>query len=67
MTAVGERIEETGTLVREGSTFILNRDAGGYYILELQRVPIDYVAKRVRVIGVLVAAGLVSADGVGPA
>jgi hypothetical protein len=67
MTVVGERIEETGTLVREGSTFILNRDAGGHYILELQRVPIDYVAKRVRVVGTLIALGLVSADGVGPA
>jgi len=30
-------------------------------------VPVDFIEKRVRVIGALVADGLVSADGVGPA
>jgi hypothetical protein len=67
MAITGERIDETGMLVREGSMFILERDAGGRYVLELQRVPIDHVAKRVRVIGVLLGDGVVSSDGVGPA
>ena len=67
MAITGERIDEIGMLVREGSMFILERDAGGRYVLELQRVPIDHVAKRVRVIGVLLSDGVVSSDGVGPA
>jgi hypothetical protein len=67
MTSIGNQIDETGMLVREGGTFILERDLGGYYVLELQRVPVDHVAKRVRVVGILVANGLVSSDAVGPA
>lgn len=67
MTAIGSRIEETGTLVRDGGGFFLQRDAGGRFALQLQRVPVDHVEKRVRVIGTLVADGLVSADGIGPA
>ncbi len=67
MTVVGDRIDETGMLVREGGTFILERDLGGHYVLELQRVPVDHVAKRVRVVGIIVAEGLVSSDAVGPA
>ena len=67
MTGIGDSIDETGTLVREGSTFILERDLGGHYVLELQRVPVDHVAKRVRVVGILVADRLVSSNAVGPA
>jgi hypothetical protein len=67
MTIVGRQIDETGTLLREGGGFFLRRDAGGRYALELRRTPVDFVEKRVRVIGTLVAVDLVSADGVGPA
>jgi hypothetical protein len=67
VTGIGDSIDETGTLVREGSTFILERDLGGRYVLELQRVPVDHVAKRVRVVGILVADRLVSSNAVGPA
>lgn len=67
MTLIGSRIDETGTLIRDGSGFALRRDLGGRYQLELQRVPVDRVEKRARVVGVLVAAGLVSVDGIAPA
>ena len=67
MQGIGTRVDETGTLIREGGGFFLRRDAGGRYALELRRVPVDFVEKRVHVIGTLVADGLVSADGVGPA
>jgi hypothetical protein len=67
MTTIGNTIDETGTLIREGGAFVLRRDAGGRYELQLRRVPVDYVEKRVRVIGTLIADGLVSAEGVGPA
>lgn len=64
---IGTRIDETGTLSRDGGAFYLRRDAGGRYQLELQRTPVDLVEKRVRLVGTLVGAELVSADGVAPA
>lgn len=67
MTTIGSRIDETGTLLRDGGAFYLRRDAGGRYELELQRTPVDLVEKRVRLIGTLVGADLVNADGVAPA
>jgi hypothetical protein len=62
--AIGTRVDETGTLLRDGGGFCLRRDAGGRYQLELQRTPVDLVEKRVRVVGTIVGADLVSADGV---
>jgi hypothetical protein len=64
LMAEARRIDETGILIRDGGGFALNRDAGGRYRLDLQRVPVDEVEKRVRVIGMLIADGLVEADGV---
>lgn len=64
---VGTPIDETGTLVRDGGTFVLRRDAGGRYLLELARVPVDHVEKRVRVVGTLVDEDRVVVDGVAPA
>jgi hypothetical protein len=67
MSSIGSPIDETGMLVREGGAFVLHRDVGGRFQLELRRVPVDHVQKRVRVIGVLVTADLVSVDGVASA
>jgi hypothetical protein len=60
-------IDETGTLVREGGAFVLQRDRGGRYVLELARVPVDHVQKRVRVRGVLCGEDRVAVDGVSAA
>lgn len=54
-------------LLRHGGGFVLKRDAGGLYRLELHRTPVDLVEKRVRVIGRLLAPDHVDADGVQPA
>jgi len=64
MDATDQRIDETGTLVRDGAGFALRRDAGGRYQLHLHRVPVDEVEKRVRVIGTLIGDDLVEVDGV---
>jgi hypothetical protein len=66
VTTIGTRIDEAGTLIREGGAFYLRRDLGGRYQLELHRTPVDLVEKRVRLIGTLVGPNLVSADGVAP-
>ncbi len=67
MTDIGTRIDEAGTLIRDGGAFYLRRDLGGRYQLELQRTPVDLVEKRVRLVGTLVGKDLVNADGVAPA
>ncbi|MES3046746.1 DUF5818 domain-containing protein [Sphingomonas faeni] len=67
MVAIGTRVDETGTLIRDGGAFYLRRDVGGRYELELHRTPVDLVEKRVRLIGTLVGPGLVNANGVAPA
>ncbi|WP_230772381.1 DUF5818 domain-containing protein [Sphingomonas sp. Leaf4] len=66
MIPIGTRIDETGTLVRDGAAFYLRRDAGGRYQLELHRTPIDEVEKRFRLTGTLVAPGIVHADSLSP-
>ncbi|RYF22450.1 MAG: hypothetical protein EOO77_04085 [Oxalobacteraceae bacterium] len=65
--AIGTRVDETGTLIRDGGAFYMRRDVGGRYQLELQRTPVDLMEKRVRLVGTLVGIDLVSADGVSPA
>lgn len=67
MTAIGTRIDEVGTLIRDGASFYLRRDLGGRYQLELQRTPVDLVEKRVRLVGTLVGPTIVNAEGVAAA
>lgn len=67
MTIIGTRVDETGTLLRDGDGFQLRRDAGGRYRLELQRPAADLMDKRVRLRGTLVGDDLVAAEGVAPA
>lgn len=66
MTPIGMRIEESGTLIREGGSFALRRDQGGRWKLDLHRVPVDHVEKRVRVSGVVVGDGLIDVVAIGP-
>jgi len=67
MTVIGTRIDEIGTLIRDGGAFYLRRDLGGRYQLELHRTPVDEVEKRVRLIGTLAGVDLVEADSIAPA
>jgi Protein of unknown function (DUF5818) len=64
MGQVGTRIQENGTLIRHDGGFALRRDVGGRWRLDLHRVPVDHVEKRVRITGVIVAEDLVDVDGV---
>ncbi|VVT14083.1 conserved hypothetical protein [Sphingomonas aurantiaca] len=45
----------------------MQRDSGGRYTLQLGRMPVDHVQKRVRIIGVAIAPDLISVDGVSSA
>ena len=67
MEEIGCRIEELGTLVRDDGGFALRRDAGGSWRLDLHRVPVDHVEKRVRIIGTIVSPGHVDVEGVAAA
>ncbi|MDN4633682.1 DUF5818 domain-containing protein [Sphingomonas sp. PsM26] len=67
MMDVGTSVDETGTLIRDGGAFYLQRDLGGRFALELQRTPVDLVEKRVRLRGTIIGPERVSADGVAPA
>lgn len=64
MTTIGTRIEETGTLLRDAGGFSLRRDLGGRWKLDLHRVPVDHIEKRVRITGIVVGEGLVDVEGV---
>lgn len=66
MMTIGTRIVETGTLLREAGGFSLRRDLGGRWKLDLHRVPVDQVEKRVRITGVVVSEDLIDVDGVAP-
>ena len=67
MTAVGERFDETGMLLRDGGGFVLRRDVGGRLSLDLHRVPVDHVEKRVRVQGYYAGNDIVEVEGVAAA
>ena len=62
--ATGDAIDETGMLLREGGGFVLQRDAGGRWPLDLSRMPVDLIEKRVRIVGIETAAGRVDVEGI---
>lgn len=64
---IGTKVDETGTVFRDGGAFYLRRDVGGRYQLQLHRTPVDLVEKRVRLVGTLVRPDVVDVDGVAPA
>lgn len=64
--AVGDPVDESGLLLREGGGFILRRDRGGLWRLELHRVPVDLVGKRVRLVGEQSELDLVEVYGIQP-
>jgi len=56
-----------GRLERDSAGFALQGDDGARYRLELSRVPVEHVAKRVRVTGVLDREGYIIVEGVAAA
>ena len=56
-----------GRLERDAAGFVLQGDDGIRYRLELARVPVDHVAKRVRVAGMLAGEDRIIAEGVAAA
>jgi Protein of unknown function (DUF5818) len=66
MSVIGNRVEEIGTLIADGGGFALRRDIVGRWKLDLHRVPVDHVEKRVRISGIIVADGLVDVEALGP-
>ncbi len=66
MFAIGTRVEETGTLIRDGDAHVLRRDTGGRWTLDLHRVNTDLIDKRVRIMGVIVEEGLVDVIDIEP-
>jgi hypothetical protein len=67
MAQIGDPIELTGTLIRESGGFAVRVERGVVYHLQLHRVPVDHVEKRVRVVGTLVGDHLIEAEGVASA
>jgi hypothetical protein len=66
MAEIGDHIEMTGTLIRDGAGFALRVERGAIYHLQLHRVPVDHVEKTVRVAGTLIEPRLIEAEGVAP-
>src|SRR3546814_17962170 len=64
MTGVGDRIEETGTLLCDGGGFVLHRDLGRRWRLNLKRTPLDPVAKHVRIVGIVLEDGLLTDEAI---
>ena len=66
MSAIGSRVDETGTLIRDGEGFVLRRDVGGRWKLDLHRVSVAHVKNRVRISGIIVAKDLIDVDALAP-
>lgn len=64
MNEIGSQIKVEGTLLRDGASFAIRGQRGVIFHLQLQRVPVDHVEKRVRVKGVLIAQFVIEAEGV---
>lgn len=64
MGQIGARIDETGMLLQEPEGFVLRRDLGGRWRLELHRAGSDLYEGRVRVTGTIVDKDLIDVDGI---
>lgn len=59
---VSYRLILTGTELPRSA----RREIGGRWKLDLHRVPVDHVEKRVRIFGIIVAEALVDVEALGP-
>lgn len=64
MPQLGQRIDVSGTLLRDRTGFLLKCDHGKSWRLNLHRVPVDHVSKHVRITGVLADEDQIDVDGV---
>ena len=62
MTATGESIELSGTLIRDGGGFAVRVERGVLFHLQLHRVPVDQVEKRVKIKGFLIEERLIEVE-----
>jgi hypothetical protein len=67
MSEIGVRVEETGMLLREHDSYVLRRDLGGRWKLDLHRVSISGNETRVTISGVVVAQDLIDVIALRPA
>ena len=58
----GMRVAETGRLVREAGGFVLQCEHGARLPLLLPRTPVDEVEKRVALIGIVEADGMLTVE-----
>jgi hypothetical protein len=61
---IGQSIVQSGLLVRDGGGFALRADGGGRILLDLHRLPVDHVEKRVRISGIYVSETLVEVESI---
>lgn len=66
MTDIESQITLVGTLMRDNAGFMLRADGGLRYHLQLHRVPVDHIQKRVRITGRLIGEQLIEAESVAP-
>lgn len=66
MSTIGTRIEESGTLLLDGDAYVLRRDSGGRWTLDLHRVNAELLDSRVQLMGVVVEEGLVDVMAIEP-
>lgn len=62
MLSVGNRIEESGTLIFSDNAILLRRNSGRAMKLDLHRIRTVPALSRVRVSGTIVADGLIDVD-----
>lgn len=62
MAEIGDEIELSGTLIRDGGGFAVRVERGVLFHLQLHRVPVDQVEKRVQIAGILIGERLIEVE-----
>lgn len=62
MANVGDDIQLSGTLIRDGGGFAIRVERGVLFHLQLHRVPVDQVEKRVQISGTLIGEHLIEVE-----
>lgn len=62
MASIGDDIQLSGTLIRDGGGFAVRVERGVLFHLQLHRVPVDQVEKRVQISGTLIGEHLIEVE-----